>query len=297
MKKILKNNLLYFIITAIFIFIFLFQVFDIKHEVIKNNYIKENANRICQAVDKNHELCKAINKEYKNKNAVYAGSTTVIFLKTMLFGNISIENIFPIIIVVFSSIVLHGTIKNNISLFLLVRQSYKDFLFKSFKKIYKIVYCIPLALVFLAIVCFMTKDVSIAEQIELDVIGNVQHIKMGIVFCLIYAFNIFLLGIFIVNIVLIVGKSSLNLVITTIGSYLTFFILKIVIAQILPYFFFIFNRETTASNFLEINNFFGYDFGCEWWKMLGFALTLVISSSLIVFKLYKSKEELVISNA
>ena len=294
---LIRNNKFYITVILIFVILFCCSIVNKYYNVIAYRRIYENAKYICNSVleEGSSNFCTKVINENPDPLFTKLGTTPTIFINVV--SQFHLHDIWPIIIIIVTSVILHKSVKNKMSLFCLQRENYKSFIIKNIKKMYKIAFCLPISFIIFSIICYFFND----SNINIDLTSGLSslsklHLNMGVWFCIIYSINILLLSISICNLVIIIGKKSFNVFITIIGTYLTYFISKLILAQVVPFITYIFLFKIDLFNALELNSFYFYDYACEFYKMFFIALTILGITSISVYMLYKNKEELIKSN-
>lgn len=254
---------------------------------------------------KNPEVFKE-NYPYINCNVILVSNEQIQYIPNDLFDYLiytfsfrSMPFIFPLILFIFCSWNIHKEVKSGMFKNKLLREKYSNYIIKQIIKSYKIVLVIPIFFLIHGIVCYILSDTTIEQQIAAQIGGSTlldEAVILGPWYLVFFTVNFIVYEIALCNLSLIIAKKSQKFIITVVLSYLAYYILKVIlavpIAGIIMYFF----PNSSAANYMELNNFWGYDYGCTLFVMFIYALVLTTISSFFVYRSYKSKESTVISN-
>lgn len=161
---------------------------------------------------------------------------------------------------------------------------------------WKHVVIIPLFIIVLFIGCYITtRDFDINKTIEFYDYSLINRRYLDILptYFLTYTINLILLGLFYINIALIVAKKNSNLFVTLVQSYLVFIVVgiftEVICGEGLEHLFPIL-KSYYLCNSLSVFNFWVYDNVISLPFMFLFAFILLLSSTIIVFLKYRNKE-------
>ena len=278
MKKI-KNNLLTILSMGIIIILFvisliLFYKFDI------DSY----HNCVRQMAHLNGLVCNKINVD---------AFTLFFYLLTDNPLNFIIY-LQPILTIIPALYLFFKKYKSGYLNYMSLREKYSKIIKKEILKCYKAALIYPVSLlIILIILIFYTKNFK-----PTTVFGNYffgwSSIKILKHFTTFFI-NIFLINIFFINIGLLVSKKCKNFILTIILSFLCIISYQIIaelfIAIPLSNLF----KITNLANSFSIYNLWGYDSVVSYLFMIIYCLFLVGITSFLVYKTYKNKESVIIS--
>lgn len=208
-----------------------------------------------------------------------------------------IQYIFPLLLVVCGTYLFHqkfhsGFFKNEI-----IRGNYSKFkvkeLFSSWKSAFLIPIIIFMSFIFALFVCDFNFN---AVTNIYDISDNAQIISTNqlVKDLVLRTFNLSIVSIFCINIGIIFSKKNKSFILTAILSYLFIVVYQLLCELIIgPILSKIFNLSFFANG-LTLFNFWYYDYGVNWLNMFVYALILVFISTLVIFKIYRNKEDVII---
>lgn len=208
-----------------------------------------------------------------------------------------LQILFPLFVIVpsvwnFNQKMNSGFVKNC-----LMRQNYKKTMISYYKDALKSVLIFPIFFAFLFILCcILANGIKFGSSIELyerlattlsDYAGEWQA------FTITYFLNIFLYGIFYVNLSLICCRKKANKAISIVLSFITYISLELFINLFCGLFFSRLLNIHNTINLFSLTGVVMYD-DVKLCHTIIYAISLVIISSIILYNTYKNEEKVLI---
>lgn len=198
-----------------------------------------------------------------------------------------------VVIGMLSSEFTSGNFKNY-----LLRENYNEYLKKTYKSVIKVAFIMPMSLIVIFIIsCFFTRfnfDYSNVSR-SLAVYNEWKYnnfIVYGISVCIIQ----FLISLLYINIAIFCIYRNKSKIVTVIMSYLVFILVYIFIYIVV--YIFIINRVLGFKELTDYFNIIGYwffDNGPNFISIIPLAFLFYLISFLVVRKIYKNKESMVLA--
>lgn len=177
-----------------------------------------------------------------------------------------------------------------------MRRKYAKNMIKNVLDSWKSVIIIPLFIIIIFLGCYIVSgNFDINKTIEFYGYSliNRRYLNILPIYFIVYTINLILVGIFYINIAIIVAKKNSNLFVTLVQSYLIFIIVGIMtevivgtgLESLFPQL-----KAYYLANSLSIFNFWVYSNVMSLWFMFLFAFILFAISTIILFLKYRNKE-------
>lgn len=206
-----------------------------------------------------------------------------------------IQYVFPLLVIVCGVYGFHQKIHSGFFKNEVIRKGYKKYKIKELLSSWKAMILIPLIVLCSFIFALFVCEFNFSDVIDLLAEGGkVITTKELALDLLLRTFNLSIVSIFCINIGLIFSKKNKSFILTTILSYLFIVVYQLLCELIIgPALSNLFNSSFFANG-LTLFNFWYYDYGVNWLNMFIYALTLVVISTLVVFRIYHNKEDVII---
>ena len=208
-----------------------------------------------------------------------------------------IQYVFPLLVIVCGVYGFHQKIHSGFFKNEVIRKDYKKYKIKELLSSWKAMSLIPLIVLCSFVFALFVCDFDFSGVIDLYDIaeeGKVITTKELALDLILRTFNLSIVSIFCINIGIIFSKKNKSFILTTILSYLFIVVYQLLCELVVgPILSNLFNSSFFANG-LTMFNFWYYDYGVNWLNMFIYALILVIISTLVVFRIYHNKEDVII---
>lgn len=291
-----KHKLL--IISVLFLLICITYVL-IKYKIDYNSSLKEYE-RVLEYLAENPEKSQVLknNNLFPKKPIMYDAYT--LFMHIVTDKLLILIWFIPFIIMLNGMYDFHSKLKSGFFKDECMRRGYKKNLIINFLSSWKSVVIIPIYIVLTFIGCYIvTGNLDINRTLNFYGYSLIdyKYISMLPQFYGIYLLNLIFIGIFFINIALIICKKNNNLFIALIQSYLIYIIIDIILSILcvnilLKLFPSLVGSDLPLS--LDINSFWVYDSVISLWFMICFAFLLCVISTIVLYIKYRNKEGVMI---
>lgn len=207
-----------------------------------------------------------------------------------------LQILMPLFIVIPAIWIFHKELHSGYIKYCLTRENYRTYLKKNYIKALLNAFILPFIVVVLVLLCCMiTKGFAFGSGKELYgwiASPDVQYLSNLPLFMVTYILVMFLHGIFYVNLGLMCCKKNSNILVTIILSYLLFLIIDIILEVFVGNLLLarILGIHNIASS-LSLVNIWTYEGVVSLSFIIIYSLALVIISTLVLYFIYKNKED------
>lgn len=196
--------------------------------------------------------------------------------------------VYPLVLIIVSSFGICCFFKSGFLTTLSLRRKYKHIILKEILSTYFPAVILSIPFIILIVLCLVFADSPVSKYGP----GGVGDIlpgvyEMGYTYLIFYLLNIILFSIIICNIVLITARKFKNYFITVLGSYLSFYVMRILGAT-LSIFYDILDLPGNSLD-MEFNCFAPMDVVFD----TIYYLVVIGITGVFVFKMYRDKEKMV----
>lgn len=294
MKAFFRKNILAifsFLVLIVWLTINVFQYIDQHNvQVRMYNQYKEKYQELCQT-DKT--FCNMKKPEYPD--------TMTVFYQIMFHESLYNLQVFaPIFIFIPCIWSFHKKMKSGYYKNELTRMSYKKFIQNSFKEVFKNTWILLGFVIVLFMISYILSGNFDYEATKLaygEYLSTFDwnYIEIWPIFMVVYLIVIWLHSVFYVNLALIFSKKNSNLFIVIILSYLSFMGIEFILTLIGAFFARILDIHYVTEK-LNLFNIWGYKQSFPLPFVILYALALVCITGIIVYFLYRNKEEVILVN-
>lgn len=296
--KFIKNNflLILFLILGIFV---AFKVYNLSNQIIMNE--KETLDQVAEICEQGKD-----DPEISNSEACldyfddgFKTETTNFYYKLdnhLVFELRPFNLLAPLVLIIMSLFGVVNIFKERSAILMLKREKYSTFLRKLFIKIYRYVWFWPL--IMLIIITLFSHNATFDLENLSEMYYGETLMRNAPLFIFLYLLNILIFSSFYINIALIIMRKQHNYALAVIESFLLIIaielFLEIIIGNIL--FGLILNDVQTGLVF-NISNAFTFnitEYSHGVISLFTFNISCFIISSIVVYFMYRNKEQLVI---
>jgi hypothetical protein len=268
--------------------------------VIINN--SEKANRIIHA----DIIKKCLNENIDNnicekilKNPEYIPIDTYSMFDSLING---IELYYlPFITLIFIAVPavwqINKEFKTNYLKNYLTRKSYKEYLLHMFKSCYKVIWILPIFVIYLFIFSYhISGHFNYIPTIEAGISSiETRYLENFSTFSIIYILNLIFISILYINLALIYLKNNKSIIVSIIEAYLTFIVIEIINEIFISHF--LFNRVLNIDVKYDFNLFgiFNYNDLTSAFDYLMVIVSYALISLIVVIFTYKTKEKVMMN--
>lgn len=270
---------------------------------IMYNYKKESTNRYNGYIALINDVCKDGNTQgvcATDFNIPKELDTYTIFEQSIIgYEQWLIDVIAPIVIILASTWGFHKKLQSGFFKYEINRIGYRKVVIKNVKRILMIALILPFYASFIFFLSYCISghfnlSQTLAETPYISTIWEPYRNNIPLYYC-IYFINLYLQGIFYCNLGLFFAKRSKNIFISIISSILAFFIIgiitEVIIGRLILYKLFHYN----VGDSLNVFTFWSYSGTTSLQFLFCFALSLVLSSTIINYFNYRNKEKVIIA--
>lgn len=243
------------------------------------------------------------NTDYPEKtcNSIIENGITKYDFFWMLYA-VTVEPLNPIMIIIILFLTIPSLyyvsklLKNRYIINSSSRENYKSFVKKMLKEAYKPVIILPITILLGFIICYIhTGTLNIDYSLKAgSTLWKIENIKQPLLFLTLYMTNIIIHSILYINIGLIIVRKYHNFYISNILSFLTLFGLEAILEIIFGTFIFNYIFKIDIWIIVNIMNMFTFnDYHGLGLNMITPTIMMILSC-ILVYYLYKNKENLII---
>jgi hypothetical protein len=291
--KFLKTN---YIILIAFIILFIWGTYTcvkinnsekatkIIHERTVNRCHDENIkNDICEKLLENPEYIPI--DTYSMFNSIIDGGE-LFYLTYIVFIFITVPAVWQI----------SKEFKNNYPKNYLTRKSYKSYLFHIFKSSYKVIWILPVFVIYIFIFSYyISGHFNYISTIEAGISSfEARYLENIGTFVIIYILNLIFISILYINLALIYLKKNKSVIVAIIEAYLTFIVIEIVNEIFISYLLFQKLLNIDLKGNLILFNIFNYYNLTSAFDYLLIIASYTIISFIVVLLVYRNKEKVIV---
>jgi hypothetical protein len=291
MKKFIKKNYVLLSVLSILVVWGCISANQYKQWYDSNQKFYQQALEICQHEERAY--CKYIGEKLPE-----APDTISVYFD--ITANSSLRNLqlfAPILIIIVAIWSFHKELRSGYYKNVLTRKSYKEYFKDHYINSLKSVMILPVFIIFVFIMSYFLSGNFNFEESMKNYPGYLfiddKYLKILPWFSFVYVLNIILHSMFWINLGYIAMKKSNHIFVTLLSSFLLYMMIFIISEIFIGAFLF---SNINAQDYFSLANIWAYDNVDNLWGMVVFSITLVIGSTLIVLRIYKDKENVVIEN-
>lgn len=263
---------------------------------------KENIIKRCDTIHKDNPEMKDFCEEMRHEKDPVKIDTISLYFNYVMNGKISVlQLIAPLFIAIPAIYFFHRKLKSGYIKNELTRMGYKKYMKKTIIGSYKYCLIMPIFILFMFFLAYLQSGHFDIKQTFREYEGgpyiDKQYIMMLPQFLTVYVTTIILHSIFWIHLGFIITKKSKNFLITIVSFFLSyiaiFIVCEIFIGGFLLSSFF---HLKNVMSYVTLSSIWIYDGIHYLWIMPLFGLVLVLLSGIVVYFMYRHKEDVILEN-
>lgn len=226
---------------------------------------------------------------------------TIFFDIVCNYGFRNVQPFAPIFIIIVALWQFHKELKSGFIKYIILRKKYNEYIIGTIIKSWKYAFIFPLILLFIFLISYMLSghfDINkTLKAYPWHFYLDEKYVNIIPQFLIVYVLNIILHSIYWINLGFIMAKKSRNIIVTLISTYIIYIIITMIGEVVVGgYILTLWLGFRGASFYFLLGSIWSYESIGSLLLMIIYSMSLALISFLILLKLYRKKEEVIIEN-